>query len=107
MSQSTASESILSGSTRQYIFTEEQTRQMFIGAGVLMISTLVGILLLASSRPQGKFVHPDRTTLLNTVNAASETLESYHLHEDGSVSIPIERAIDLVTERGVSKAFGE
>jgi hypothetical protein len=94
-------------STRQYIFTEEQTRQMFIGAGVLMVATLVGILLLASSRPQGRFVQPDRTTLLNTVNSASEKLESYHLHEDGSVSIPIERAIELVAERGINNAFGE
>lgn len=61
-------------STRQYIFTEEQTRQMFIGSGVLMVASLVGILLLASSRPQGSFVSPDRTTLLNTVNIASEQL---------------------------------
>jgi hypothetical protein len=94
-------------STRQYIFTEEQTRQMFIGAGVLMVATLVGILLLASSRPQGRFVQPDRTTLLNTVNSASETLESYHLHEDGTVSIPIDLAIELVAERGIKNAFGE
>jgi hypothetical protein len=94
-------------STRQYIFSEEQTRQMFIGAGVLMVASLVGLLLLASSRPQGRFVHPDRTTLLNTVNAASERLESYHLNDDGSVSIPIERAIELVSERGIAKTFGE
>jgi hypothetical protein len=94
-------------STRQYIFTEEQTRQMFIGAGVLMVATLVGLLLLASSRPQGRFVTPDRTTLLNTLNTASEKLESYHLNEDGSVSIPIERAIELVSERGIANAFGE
>jgi hypothetical protein len=94
-------------STRQYIFTEEQTRQMFIGAGVLMVATLVGLLLLASSRPQGRFVTPDRTTLLNTVNTASERLESYHMNEDGSVSIPIERAIELVSERGIANAFGE
>lgn len=94
-------------STRQYIFSEEQTRQMFIGAGVLMIATLVGILLLASSRPQGRFANLDRTTLLNTVNAASVQLESYQLHEDGTVSIPIERAIELLAERGIANAFGE
>ena len=102
MTKSTQAES-----TRQYIFTEEQTRQMFMGSGVLMVATLVGILLLSSSRPQGSFVNPDRTTLLNTVNTASETLESYHLHEDGTVSIPIERAIELISERGIVNAFRE
>jgi hypothetical protein len=96
---------MMSAPTRQYIFTEEQTRQMFIGAGMLMVSTLVGLLLLASSRPQGKFSNLDRTTYLSTVSQASETLESYRQADDGSVSIPIERAMELLAERGVAKAF--
>jgi hypothetical protein len=97
----------MSAPTRQYIFTEEQTRQMFIGAGVLMVSTLVGLLLLASSRPQGKFKQLDRTTYITTVTQASQSLESYQQHEDGTVSIPIERAMKLLAERGIAKAFSE
>lgn len=92
--------------TRQYIFTEEQTRLMFIGTGVLMLSTIVGILLLAYSRPQGRFSLVDRSQYLETVQSASETIGSYRQNPDGTVSIPVEAAMELLVERGVSNAFG-
>jgi hypothetical protein len=93
--------------TRQYIFTEEQTRLMFIGTGVLMIATIVGILLLAYSRPQGRFSLVDRSQYLTTVETASEQINTYRQNADGTVSIPVERAIELVVERGVNNAFSK
>ncbi|MGL4609579.1 MAG: hypothetical protein ACRCYY_07815 [Trueperaceae bacterium] len=93
--------------TRQYIFTEEQTRFMFIGTGVMMVATIVGILLLAYSRPQGRFSLVDRSQYLETVQNASETISTYRQNPDGSVTIPVEGAMELVVERGVAGAFGE
>lgn len=91
--------------TRQYIFTEEQTRFMFIGTGVLMVATIVGILLLAYSRPQGRFSLVDRSQYLQTVQGASEQISSYRQNGDGTVSIPVDRAMELLVERGVADPF--
>ncbi len=93
--------------TRQYIFSEEQTRFMFIGTGVLMVSAIVGILLLAYSRPQGRFSLVERSQYLMTVQSASEQISSYRQNADGTVSIPVERAMELLVERGVNNAFSE
>jgi hypothetical protein len=93
--------------TRQYIFTEEQTRLMFIGTGVLMVATIVGILLLAYSRPQGRYSLVDRSQYLETVQGASEQIGSYRQNADGTVSIPVEAAMELLIERGVNNAFSE
>jgi hypothetical protein len=93
--------------TRQYIFSEEQTRFMFIGTGVLMVASIVGILLLAYSRPQGRYSLVDRSEYLETVQRASETISTYRQNADGSVSIPVEQAMELLLERGVSRAFSE
>jgi hypothetical protein len=92
---------------RQYIFTEEQTRFMFIGTGVLMVATIVGILLLAYSRPQGRFSLVDRSQYLETVQGASEQMNTYRQTTDGTVSIPVSAAMELLVERGVNNAFSE
>jgi hypothetical protein len=93
--------------TRQYIFTEEQTRLMFIGTGVLMVATIVGILLLAYSRPQGRYSLVDRSQYLETVQTASEQLGGYRQNADGTVSIPVEAAMELLVERGVTDPFNQ
>jgi hypothetical protein len=93
--------------TRRYIFTEEQTRFMFVGTGVLMVATIVGILLLAYSRPQGRFSQLDRSQYLTTVESASEQISTYHQNADGTVSIPVEQAMELLVKRGVSNAFSK
>ena len=97
----------MADNTRQYIFTEEQTRLMFIGTGVLMVATIVGILLLAYSRPQGRYSLVDRSEYLLTVETASEQISSYRQNADGTVSIPVEQAMELLVERSVTNAFSE
>jgi hypothetical protein len=92
--------------TRQYIFTEGQTRLMFIASSILMVATVVGFLILSSSRPQGSFTtNLDRSPYLNNLQGATESLEGYRENPDGTVSIPIERAMELVAERGVVNPF--
>lgn len=91
---------------RQYIFSEGQTRLLFIAMSVGMVATLVGILLLASSRPQGRLTtNLDRTQYQTTLAEATSQLEGYHENADGTVSIPIERAMELIVERGVVDPF--
>lgn len=91
--------------TRQYIFSEAQTRFFFAATGVLMVSTIVGLLLLATVQPQGNFELPDRRQYIETVTSAAEDLSGGAENTDGSVTISIERAIELVAERGVVDPF--
>ncbi len=91
--------------TRQYIFSEAQTRLFFVGSGVMMVAALVGILIMAFSRPQGGFLEPDRRQHLQTLELAAEALAGSGENADGSVTLPIERAMQLVAERGVADAL--
>jgi len=93
--------------TRNYLFSEAQTRLFFVISGVGMVATIVGLLVLASSRPQGSFKELERSTYLNTITSATADLSGYKQNANGSVSIPIERAMELVAERGVENPFGE
>ena len=90
---------------RRYIFSEAQTRLMFVGSGVLMVSTIVGILLLATSQPQGQYQEPNRAQYLAILTEATEQLGGGAENADGTVTIPIERAMELVVERGVADPF--
>lgn len=91
--------------TRRYIISERLTRLIFIGSGVLMVSTIMGILLLASTRPRGEFIELERSAYLETLVTATESLEGYGQNDDGSYHIPIERAMELVVERGVANPY--
>ncbi len=91
--------------TRRYIFSEAQTRLMFVGSGVLMVATIVGILLLASARPQGKYLEPNRAQYLATLTEATEQLAGGAVNADGTLTLPIEQAMELVAERGVVDPF--
>ena len=93
--------------TRQYIFTEQQTRFLFVGSGIAMVATLFTLLILSTSRPRGEFTtNLDRSTYLTTVQEASDSISEYRENADGTVNIPIERAMELVVERGVVNPFG-
>jgi len=90
---------------RQYIFTEQQTRWLFVLSGIGMVSVIVALLILSTSRPRGEFeTNLDRTQYLSTVEEATQSLEGYRENADGTVSIPIERAMELIAERGVNNA---
>lgn len=91
--------------TRRYIFSEAQTRLMFVGSGVLMVATIVGILLLASSRPQGQYLEPNRAQYLATLTEATEQLAGGAVNADGTLTLPIEQAMELVVKRGVVNPF--
>jgi mono/diheme cytochrome c family protein len=91
--------------TQQYLFNEGQIRTIFIGTGIISISIIVGLLLLISTRPQGRLNQPDRTVFLRTLSEAASTLHSVETPGTGFSRIDIERAMELVVERGVDSPF--
>lgn len=87
--------------TRQYLFSEAQVRTAFLLSAVGMVVVLLGLLLLATSRPQGKFEVLDDSEFQNAVAEAAGQLEGYAMLEDGRARIDIDHAMALVAQRGV------
>lgn len=88
--------------TRQYLFSERQMRLAFVLGTVGMVAVLVAILLLATARPQGSLVPLDTSAFDQQLAAATADLEGYEVLDDGRARIDIDRAIELVVERGVT-----
>lgn len=88
--------------TRQYIFTEGQIRFAFVASGVGMVSILVLLLVLTSARPQGRYAAADTSQFENTLELATSKLEGFEVLENGRARIDIDRAMELVAERGVT-----
>ncbi len=90
---------------RKYLFSEAQTRMMFVVSGIGMVATVIAILIMATSQPQGRFSQLDRTAYLTTLERSTENLSGYSMNPDGSATIPLEHAMQLVVERGVQDTF--
>lgn len=83
------------------LFSEDQIRTAFVASGVGMVALLVFVLILATSRPQGTYQVADDGQYRATVRAAAENLDGYELVGEDGARIDIERAMELVVERGV------
>lgn len=83
------------------LFTEEQVRAGFVGTAVGMIVVLVLMLLLATSRPQGALRPVDDQQFRDTVTAAAQKLDGYERVGETRARIDVDRAMELVAERGV------
>lgn len=91
----------MSEPTRQYLFSEKQVRSAFVVSGIGMVTLIVGLLLLASSRPQGRFAPADTSSFVATLAAATEDLEGFEPIGANRARIDIDTAMELVVERGV------
>lgn len=91
--------------TRQHMFSEAHIRTAAMAVTLVMIITLVALLLLISARPQGRFGEVDTSQFERTLSTASEDLTGFRELEDGRVQLDIDRAIELVAERGVADPF--
>lgn len=89
---------------RQYLISPGQVRALAIFSAIGMVAAIVILLLLATSRPQGRFHRLDPTEHLNAVAAATADLDGYELLPDGRARIDIDTAMELVAARGVSAA---
>lgn len=89
---------------RQYLVSQQQVKSLAILSAVAMAVSLLILLLLATSRPQGRLQRLDPTEFQQAVTAATADLDGYELLPDGRARIDIDTAMELVAERGVSAA---
>lgn len=92
-------------SKKAYLVSPRLIRILFIGSVLGMIFLLLLFPLLASARTKGKTVLIDRATVTQSVQAAEQRIRRYGSNDDGTLSIDINQAMQLVAERGVSDAF--
>jgi len=87
--------------TRRYLISEKQVRlAVFLGT-IGMIALVTVIFLLATSRPRGSFQILDGSAFQQQLNAAVDSITGYEDLGDGKARIDINRAMELVAQRGV------
>jgi len=87
-----------------YLFSEQQIRLGFTLATTGMVVVLVVLLLLASARPQGRFRVLDGSAFQQQLTNATADLDGYQLLGGGRARIDIDRAMELLAERGLGAA---
>lgn len=87
--------------TRQYLLSEGQVRTAFVLSAVGMTALLLLLLILATAKPESRLRPADSTEFEQGLTAATSTLSGYEVFEDGRARLDIDRAMELVTERGV------
>lgn len=87
--------------TRQYLLSEGQVRIAFVLSAVGMAGLLLLLLVLAMARPQVRLTPANATEFQAGLEAATGALAGYEVYEDGRARIDIDRAMELVAERGV------
>ncbi len=88
--------------TRQYIFSAQMIRAAFVASGVGMVAVIAGLLILATSRPQGRLQPADTSQFEATLAEASEDLEGFERIGADRARIDVDTAMELVVERGVA-----
>jgi mono/diheme cytochrome c family protein len=86
---------------RQYLISQQQVKAVAILSALGMTVVLIGLLLLATARPQGRFQPLDSSEFRSAVTSATADLDGYELLPDGRARIDIDTAMELVAERGV------
>jgi len=84
----------------RYLVSSEQVRGAYFLGGIGAVALIVGVLLLASARPQGNLVTVDDTQYQAQLQAAQADLTGFELIGDGA-RIDIDHAMQLVVDRGV------
>lgn len=91
-------------STKDYLFSENQVRLGAVLMTVGMAGTLIVLLLVATLRPEGRFEAVDTSAFRAQLESATADLTGYTLLDDGRATIDIQRAMELVAQRGVVDA---
>lgn len=90
---------------RNYLISPRMISILAALSTVGMVALLLLFPLLNSVRPQGRPVLIDRGTYQQSAEAATGNLSGYRDNGDGTFSIDISEAIELVAERGVEDPF--
>jgi mono/diheme cytochrome c family protein len=91
--------------TRQYVVTEGALRFGFLFGSIGMIILIVALLVLITARPQGRYQPLDASQHRQLLADAEGRLSGFELRENGVARIDIDRAMELVAERGVDLEF--
>ncbi|HEX7039113.1 MAG TPA: cytochrome c [Trueperaceae bacterium] len=86
---------------RQYLVSEGQVRAAFVLSFVGMVGLLLLLLVLATARPRARPQALDGQEFRAGLQAATSRLEGYEVYDDGRARLDIDRAIELVAQRGV------
>jgi mono/diheme cytochrome c family protein len=84
----------------RYLVSSEQVRGAYFLGGIGAVALILGVLLLASARPQGNPVTVDDAQYQLQLQAAEADLTGFELIGDGA-RIDIGHAMQLVVDRGV------
>lgn len=88
---------------RKYAVSTEFVSILMLIAGLGAAAIIVVLLVLISFGPEGRYEALDESQYQETVLKAAQALTGYEINEEtGSASIPIERAMQIVAENGVS-----
>lgn len=86
----------------RYLVSPTHVSRAFLFGGIGLVAMVVGVLLLATARPQGTFVRVDDSQHQAQLRAAEAALTGYELVGDGA-RIDIGSAMQLIVERGVAQ----
>lgn len=84
----------------EYLFSPQQVRMAVVFGTIGMVATIVVILLLATSRPQGRLQPLDDSQFQASLASATADLTGYTVDGDRA-TLDIHRAMELVAQRGV------
>jgi len=87
---------------RDYLLSERMVTILFAGSASLMVLVLLALALVATARPQGRLANVNTSQFEAVREQALENLSGYRQYQDGTITIDIERAMDLTLERGVN-----
>lgn len=92
---------------RTYLISPKALRNLFIWSWVVAALILIVILTLTSSRPRSRYTPADESQYQTTVQEAGRLLEEPGVNELGTGRIPIERAMTIVAEKGLTQVGTE
>jgi mono/diheme cytochrome c family protein len=91
--------------TRQYLVSDVAVRRGFVLGGIGMLAVILALLVLITTRPQGRYQALDDGQHQALLAEAEARLGGFELLDDGAARLDIDHAMQLVVERGVDLAF--
>lgn len=92
---------------QRYLVSPSTLRNLFVGSVIAAIVILVVILTMITSVHRARYTPANETQFQETLQEASTALEEPGVSETGAGRIPIERAMQIVAEKGLTQVGTE
>ena len=89
--------------TQQYLISPGALRNLFVGSVIAAFVILLIILTMITSVHRARYTPANEDQFQETLQAASTALEEPGVSETGAGRIPIERAMQIVAEKGLAQ----